>query len=171
MCTGRERVKRGNVYVYVQRCCASGELQCPSLGISVSPQAMGTDKGATLLSSTTFCSSSYLVLSFSQLLFYLLLSSSLGWVDQGSQMPLGFSNVTHQGLGVSSAQPQKQIPAVTSASYVCLFLRFKLYTCLYINAGNSETSQSVLTGTFPNVCLLLLIQMHTGIWIFSHKLF
>lgn len=67
-------------------------------------------------------------------------------------MPLGFSSVTHQGLGVSSTQSQKQITAVTCASYVCIFLRFKLYTCLYINAGNCEISQSVLTGMTLNCC-------------------
>lgn len=61
-------------------------------------------------------------------------------------MPLGFANVTHQGLRVSPTQPQKQITAVTCASYACLFLRYKLHTCLYINAGNSEMSQSVLMG-------------------------
>ena len=61
-------------------------------------------------------------------------------------MPLGFANVTHQGLRVSPTQPQKQITAVTCASYACLFLRYKLHTCLYINAGNSEMSQSFLMG-------------------------
>lgn len=73
VCAGRERVKGEKVYVSVQRCWASGELQCPSLGRSISPQVMGAGKGPTLLSSTTFCSSSYLASSFSQLLFYLLL--------------------------------------------------------------------------------------------------
>lgn len=114
--------------LYAQRWCVSVERQCPSPGASISLLAVHLTRPQASLSSST--------LSASRVLHSAELTRAFRY---------GFSSITHQGLGVFSTQLQKKLTAVLCATYVCLFLRYKLYPCLYIDTYNSEISQSVLT--------------------------
>lgn len=89
----------------------------PSLG-TISSSLGGIGQGQTLLSSTTLCCLSYSASCVCGSGFICFLSSSFGWVDQGSYIPLGFLNVTHQKLGVFSSQLQNKLPAVMFVSFV-----------------------------------------------------